>query len=208
MSEAVWQCSRPYLSWEETCSSQIVVTTFSMARTLRRWVDFDENLFTHIFIDEGGQATEPEALQAVACAGPHTCLIIAGDHKQMHSASSSLFAEECGQEVQSLLRRPVFYERDISAQTFRGPCRGHFRPLHFIHVEAAEAHLGQDSYGCSNEAEVAKVMEVAESLHSGGEKNVGVISSELSQVWLLQRRRRSHNVGYLDVQRILHPARF
>ena len=29
------------------------------------------------------QATEPEALQAVACAGPHTCLIMAGDHKQM-----------------------------------------------------------------------------------------------------------------------------
>ena len=49
-------------------------------------------------------------------------------------------------------------------------------------MTAVEAHLGQDSFGCSNEAEVAKVMEVAESLHSGGEKYIGVISSELSQV--------------------------
>ena len=39
--------------------------------------------FSHIFVDEGGQALEAEAIMPLALATPTTCVVMAGDYMQM-----------------------------------------------------------------------------------------------------------------------------
>ena len=63
---------------------QVVVTTFLTATNLRKkeingeWLEF-----SHILIDEGAQAREPESLGALAVVKPETKIVIVGDHKQV-----------------------------------------------------------------------------------------------------------------------------
>ncbi len=63
----------------------IVITTLGISRSLlfkvipaRR-----EGYFSHIFIDEGAQTREPEAIIPLCFAGEHTKVVIAGDHCQV-----------------------------------------------------------------------------------------------------------------------------
>jgi helicase MOV-10 len=42
-----------------------------------------ENHFTHIFVDEAGEALEPEALIPLNLANKNTSIVLAGDHKQL-----------------------------------------------------------------------------------------------------------------------------
>ena len=61
---------------------RLVVTTNSTASRLLK----DDGLrghFTHIFLDEAAQCTEPEALLPLLLAGPQTKIILAGDHMQV-----------------------------------------------------------------------------------------------------------------------------
>lgn len=59
----------------------IVITTLSMSSAL---LQYDlQGHFTHILIDEAGQALEPALLQPLTLATGNTCVMLAGDHLQM-----------------------------------------------------------------------------------------------------------------------------
>ena len=60
---------------------QVVLTTLSTSLLLTE-LDI-EGYFSHIFIDEGGQALETESIMPLSLATPSTCVVMAGDHKQM-----------------------------------------------------------------------------------------------------------------------------
>ena len=60
---------------------QLIVATFIVSMGLSRRLR--EGHFTHIFIDEGAQAREPETVAAFSRAGHRTKIAIAGDHKQV-----------------------------------------------------------------------------------------------------------------------------
>ena len=64
---------------------QVVVTTFLTATNLKRLeVNSPKQLyFSHILIDEGAQAREPESLGALAVVKEQTKIVIVGDHKQV-----------------------------------------------------------------------------------------------------------------------------
>ena len=60
----------------------LAITTCLTARTLGRFVH--PRFFTHIFIDEGAQMREPEAIAPLSMADPtHTKIVIAGDQHQV-----------------------------------------------------------------------------------------------------------------------------
>ena len=60
----------------------VVITTLVTSMQLRR-LGLPTRFFTHIFIDEAAQATEPETVAALSFASEKTCVVMAGDHKQV-----------------------------------------------------------------------------------------------------------------------------
>ena len=62
----------------------LIITTFGVMLRLRRVLKKKEcKFFTHIFVDEGAQAREPETIGAFCYAGSSTKIVIVGDHKQV-----------------------------------------------------------------------------------------------------------------------------
>ena len=57
----------------------LIVTTFTTASHLLKM----KLQFTHIFIDEGAQAREPESIIPLCLANKNTKIVIVGDHKQV-----------------------------------------------------------------------------------------------------------------------------
>ena len=62
----------------------LVITTFMIALQLPEF--FEPGFFTHILIDEGAQAREPECIAPLSLANKTTRIIIAGDSKQVRSS--------------------------------------------------------------------------------------------------------------------------
>ena len=60
---------------------RLIITTFITSMRMR-----NPGQFTHIFIDEGAQAREPESVAAFRFASPRTKIVIAGDHRQVHAS--------------------------------------------------------------------------------------------------------------------------
>ena len=60
----------------------VVITTLVTSMQLRK-LELPRRFFTHIFIDEAAQATEPETIAALGFASDRTCVVMAGDHKQV-----------------------------------------------------------------------------------------------------------------------------
>ena len=79
----------------------IVVTLVTAARLTSSF----KGHFSHIFIDEAGQATEPEAcIPITGLLGPSCQLVLAGDHKQLGPVIRASFAHNHGLQI-SLLER-------------------------------------------------------------------------------------------------------
>ena len=96
---------------EEVLGSQIVVTTLSMSAHL---VQLSlQGKFSHIFLDEAGQALECEAITPLALAIPSTCVILSGDHKQ---TSPTVYCRKAGQQKLciSLLERLFLYYKKLN----------------------------------------------------------------------------------------------
>ena len=72
----------------DIAKKRVVVTTFLTATNLRqKEIKHQQNLhFTHILIDEGAQAREPESLGALAVVKEDTKIVIVGDHKQVRGS--------------------------------------------------------------------------------------------------------------------------
>ncbi len=81
----------------------IVCTCLSAAFTLG--IGVNRGHFSHVFIDEAGQATEPEAMVVVKnTAITSTKLILSGDPKQLRPIIFSVIASELGLNVSYLER--------------------------------------------------------------------------------------------------------
>ena len=59
----------------------IVASTFASSLSLKPV--FGSKYFTHIFLDEGSQSREPEAISSLTLASPNTKIVIAGDWNQV-----------------------------------------------------------------------------------------------------------------------------
>ena len=59
----------------------IVASTFLSSLSLKPV--FGSKFFTHIFLDEGSQSREPEAISSLTLASPNTKIVIAGDWNQV-----------------------------------------------------------------------------------------------------------------------------
>ena len=60
----------------------LIISTLMTAALIVR-LDLPSNYFSHIFIDEGAQAIEPEAIIPLSVATAETTVILAGDHMQV-----------------------------------------------------------------------------------------------------------------------------
>ncbi|XP_002992741.2 probable RNA helicase SDE3 [Selaginella moellendorffii] len=101
-------------SREELTSFKIIVTTCMSAGMLHsRGVPAGH--FSHIFLDESGQPTEPEAMvAAINFAAPSTVLVLAGDHQQLGPVIRSPLADKFGLSKS-------FLERLISSPPYTPP---------------------------------------------------------------------------------------
>ncbi len=86
--------------------------------------------FTHIFVDEAGQGTEPEVLTAAikTMATPSTRVILSGDPKQLGPVVRSSLARELGLG-KSYLERLMDLSLYQSAETGRGRSCVHKSPV-------------------------------------------------------------------------------
>ncbi|KAJ3561909.1 hypothetical protein NP233_g9903 [Leucocoprinus birnbaumii] len=111
---------------------RVIVTTCISAAILRG-IGMTRGHFSHIFIDEAGQATEPEILTSVKTfADTKTNLVLSGDHKQLGPIIRSQIASALGLEVSYL-------ERLILRQPYslKGGSGKRYRPgVPFLNVDA------------------------------------------------------------------------
>ena len=68
---------------EEISKCQIVITTLSTSLVLGELSS--KGSFTHIFLDEAAQALECETIMPLTLTSETTCVVMAGDHRQMSS---------------------------------------------------------------------------------------------------------------------------
>ena len=72
------------VKFQDIQQKQVIVNTFLTATNLKDIETQHNKLhFTHILIDEGAQAREPESLGALAVVKEDTRIVIVGDHKQV-----------------------------------------------------------------------------------------------------------------------------
>ena len=89
-----------------------VVVTTCQSGSVAHGIGLPRGSFTHIFIDEAGQATEPEALVPVrTMADAKTNVILSGDPKQLGPVIKSSIANELGlgqSYLERLMSRQVY----------------------------------------------------------------------------------------------------
>lgn len=83
--------------------------------------------FVHIVVDESGQAMEPELLVPLSLAGPHTTVVLAGDHCQLGPSIRSPVAirEGLGQSLQERLMTALQDPEDCPPLFQSEGARGH-----------------------------------------------------------------------------------
>ena len=123
LAESLKQCSRieqgqfvvPKL--QELVNFRIIITTCISAFVLYS-LGMKAGHFTHIFIDEAGQALEPEVMVPIrTLAGKKTNIVLSGDPKQLAPIVCSNVAAELGCRISyldRLMRRDV-YQLDLWA---------------------------------------------------------------------------------------------
>ena len=108
-----------YPKLEELMKYKVIVTTLVTAgRLVTAKIPADH--FSHVVLDETGQATEPEAAVALSgLLGTAASLVMAGDPKQLGPVIRSVIAGKRGLNV-SLLERLMdtvgMYARDVTGQ--------------------------------------------------------------------------------------------
>ncbi|KNZ82274.1 Putative helicase mov-10-B.1 [Termitomyces sp. J132] len=82
-----------------------VVVTTCVSASFASGIGIPRGHYSHIFVDEAGQATEPEVFIAIkTMAGPATNIILSGDHKQLGPIIRSGIASQLGLDVSYLER--------------------------------------------------------------------------------------------------------
>jgi len=100
---------------EDLCSFKVVVVT-CVSASVPHGIGVPRGHFTHIFVDEAGQASEPEAMIAIkTLADARTNIVLAGDPKQLGPIVHSGAAQALGLQLSlldRLMARPA-YEDDM-----------------------------------------------------------------------------------------------
>lgn len=98
-------------SIDKLSSYRVIVSTCGNASFAYN-VGMPEGHFTHIFVDEAGQASEPEVLNAIkTVAVEKTRVVLSGDPKQLGPVIRSAVAREFGlgkSLLERLMERPVY----------------------------------------------------------------------------------------------------
>lgn len=96
---------------EELLKFRVIVAT-CVSSSLPYAIGVPRGHFSHIFIDEAGQALEPEAMISVrTMAGPETNIVLSGDPKQLGPIVHSRVAVACGlgaSYLDRLVARPIY----------------------------------------------------------------------------------------------------
>ncbi|MCO5598040.1 hypothetical protein L7F22_052129 [Adiantum nelumboides] len=104
---------------EKLVKYKVVVSTYFSAYMLGEQ-PLERGHFSHIFLDEAGQAMEPEALVALAkFTTPSTVVVLAGDHLQLGPVvrSSAAVSYGLGTSLLERLMGRAFYSSSKEAQT-------------------------------------------------------------------------------------------
>lgn len=92
-----------------------VIVSTCVSASVAYGVGLPRGHFTHIFVDEAGQATEPEVMIAIrTMAGNDTNIVLSGDPKQLGPIVRSAVARELGLEksyIERLMEREAYEER-------------------------------------------------------------------------------------------------
>ena len=106
---------------EELSRFRIIVSTCFSA-TLAYGVGIPRGHFSHIFIDEAGQALEPEAMIAIrTMAGPRTNVVLSGDPRQLGPIVRSAVATKLGfalSYLDRLMNRDIYQLENWEGKTF------------------------------------------------------------------------------------------
>ncbi|XP_071133478.1 RNA helicase Mov10l1-like [Mytilus edulis] len=113
--EVISECLKPYcLNGDDLDTAshyRIVVCTCVSAGVLYS-LGIKAGHFTHVIIDEAGQATEPECLISICLIGDETGqIVLAGDPMQLGAVLRSKYSKEYGLELsflERLMRRPLY----------------------------------------------------------------------------------------------------
>ncbi|KAG6857049.1 hypothetical protein H0H87_010405 [Tephrocybe sp. NHM501043] len=82
-----------------------VIVTTCVSASFASGIGIPRGHYSHIFIDEAGQATEPEVFIAIkTMAGPTTNIVLSGDPKQLGPIIRSKIARQLGLEVSYIER--------------------------------------------------------------------------------------------------------
>ncbi|KAF7318307.1 RNA helicase [Mycena chlorophos] len=92
-----------------------VIVTTCVSASVVSGIGIPRGHYSHIFIDEAGQATEPEAMIAIqTMADNNTNIVLSGDPKQLGPIIRSPIARELGLEIsyiERLMQRDVYDEQ-------------------------------------------------------------------------------------------------
>ncbi|CAE6373749.1 unnamed protein product [Rhizoctonia solani] len=120
---------------------RVIVTTCSTA-ALFHGLGADPGYFTHIFIDEAGQGSEPEVMIPIlTMSGPDTNVVLSGDPKQLGPVIRSPVARTLGMNISyldRLMESPTYDEvtmRGISVVKLLQNFRSHERIISFPNEE-------------------------------------------------------------------------
>jgi helicase MOV-10 len=105
-------------------SFRVIVTTCVSAAMIAG-IGMRRGHFSHIFVDEAGQATEPEVMTAIkTMADNQTNLVLSGDPKQLGPIIRSSIARTLGLEmsmIERLMKRDVYDENRGHGKTYVSP---------------------------------------------------------------------------------------
>ena len=97
------------VTWGDIQSKRVIVTTFLTAMNLRKHdTHHHQLLFSHVLIDEGAQAREPESLGALAVVKEETKIVIVGDHKQVGFIMVNLELSASSSSLYRVVRKWLF----------------------------------------------------------------------------------------------------
>ncbi|CAH1782580.1 unnamed protein product, partial [Owenia fusiformis] len=116
------ECVQPYCMTggdeiESVSRHRLIITTCSSTGSLYN-LGLRVGHFTHCFIDEAGQATEPEVLVAVGLVATHPegQIVLAGDPMQLGPVLRSNLAKTYGLEIsllERLIERPLYARNEV-----------------------------------------------------------------------------------------------
>jgi helicase MOV-10 len=107
---------------KDALSAFRVIVTTCQSGSIAHGIGLPRGFFTHIFIDEAGQATEPEALASIrTMADSRTNVVLSGDPRQLGPVIRSKVALELGLEqsyLERLMSREAYDLKSYNARRY------------------------------------------------------------------------------------------